>query len=307
LTTKRRLRFIKPARDRTKPSAHVVADSISPEGSRLTTMIVVIHRFVLAEFNTHRVFSRNSASSRAIPLHKTIKRVLEDPAIPVEWAAERPGMQGGKEVTRWKRWLAVRLWLALRLVAVLAVKGLGAIGIHKSIGNRLLEPWMWHTIICTSTEWDGFWHQRVSPLAQPEIHVAAQEMLIAYSNSRPTPLGYGEWHRPLSEAEGDLLFLLKQSAACCARVSTNNHDGRKSHEADEGLFDKLYEADPMHASPFEHQATPDAEPGRPRFGNLYGWDQWRHHLEDCKAMGQPASVPGRWVENDAGEMIWETT
>lgn len=79
----------------TQPSAKIIADSISPDGVRLTTMEVVMHRFVLAEFNTHRVFSRNSASSRAIPYDKIRSRVLNDVAFPVEWASEQRGMQGG--------------------------------------------------------------------------------------------------------------------------------------------------------------------------------------------------------------------
>ena len=48
--------------------ANVVADSVSEDGYRLTTMVVNMPRIILAEFNTPRVFSRNSASTRAIPI-----------------------------------------------------------------------------------------------------------------------------------------------------------------------------------------------------------------------------------------------
>ena len=52
-------------------SAEIIADTYCEfTDERVTTMEVTMHRFVLAEFNTHRVFSRNSASSRAIPVRK---------------------------------------------------------------------------------------------------------------------------------------------------------------------------------------------------------------------------------------------
>ena len=54
----------------TKIKAVIAADSINVKGKRITTFIVTMPRIVLAELNTHRVFSRNSASSRAIPFTK---------------------------------------------------------------------------------------------------------------------------------------------------------------------------------------------------------------------------------------------
>jgi thymidylate synthase ThyX len=271
--------------------ARVIEDSISEDGNRLTTLEVVFHRFVLAEFNTHRLFSRNSASSRAIPFRKQVNRVLEHPAVPVAWPAEQRGMVGGDEIDN-AAW-AEQEWLAARDKAVASAERLAKLGVHKSVVNRLLEPFMWHTVIVTATDWDGFWHQRCHAHAQPEIHVAADAMLEAYNNSTPRLLVAGQWHMPYIEDEDyDAVFayrgdadlggaagLLRQvSAARCARVSYLTHDGVRSIEKDLELYRRLVERaggenpDPIHYSPLEHVATP----GRGDKGNFTGWDQLRH-------------------------------
>lgn len=256
--------------------AQVIADSVSPEGDRLTTLEVTMHRFVLAEFNTHRVFSRNSASSRAIPIEKQIERIRNSPAIPVEFGANQPGMQAGNALEGESEDEARSVWLAARTFAVNCAEDLAELGVHKQIVNRILEPYMWHTVIVTSTEWDGFFRQRVSPLAQPEIHAAAELMLGAYHDSKPTPIGYGGWHLPyVDEGEIDNIETAKQvSAARCARVSYLTHDGVRDIGKDVELFFRLTEAEPPHASPLEHVATPVAESS---LGNFNGWAQLRHH------------------------------
>jgi hypothetical protein len=274
-----------------EPSAKIILDSISPEGHRLTTMEIVMHRFVLAEFNTHRVFSRNSASSRAIPLAKQIERVRTHPAIPVIWASEKPGMQGGDEIEDPSA--ARREWERARNAAVSHAKVLSNLGVHKSIVNRLLEPFMWHTAIVSSTEWENFFGLRCNPLAQPEIQAVAYAMRDAYEASKPmfVPTGDNAWHMPYIQEEEihdnqiSTEILCKISAARCARVSYLTHDGVKSHEADLKLYDQLTSADPPHASPLEHVATPcdwarhQDGPGRTpnhHQGNFIGWDQLRH-------------------------------
>lgn len=278
-------------------SAEVVLDSVSPAGDRLTTMVATFHRFVLAEFNTHRVMSRNSASSRAIPVAKQIAMVREHPAIPVSFPAEQRGMQGGDEVANPD--LARQTWLAAVKDAISYAEILAADGVHKSIVNRILEPYMYHTVIVTATEWDGFWHQRCSPLAQPEIRVAAEAMKAAYDASGPTPLGIGEWHTPFIQPDEPIAFwegaalmsggvnaneLRKQvSAARCARVSYLTHDGRRNITADLTLHERLVTADPGHWSPLEHVATPcdgnDEDAGVMHLGNFTGWDQYRHEMD----------------------------
>lgn len=282
-------------------NAEVIKDSVSPDGFRVTTMEVTLHRFVLAELNTHRVFSRNSASSRAIPYSKQVARVINYPAIPVEWRAEQRGMQGGDLLDEFDAQCSEEEWLYARDTAVEAAEALYNLGVHKSIVNRILEPFMWHTVIITATEWGGFWHQRVSPLAQPEIRVAAEAMLEAYNNSIPAELSLGDWHLPYITMddydavgvnpgwpgfEEGMDYLKKISAARCARVSYLTHDGKRDLEKDLELYDRLTSADPMHASPLEHVCTPAAyseiRAGEVR-GNLNGWYQLRHMVEHNKS------------------------
>ncbi len=267
----------------TVPSATVVADSVSPDGVRVTTIEVTLHRFVLAELNTHRVFSRNSASSRAIPIGKQIARVETDPAMPVEFGANQRGMQAGAPLEGEEEKAAIDAWLRARDAAVDAVRVLDDLGVHKQVANRILEPFMWHTVIVTATDWDGFWHQRCSPLAQPEIRVAAEAMREAFDASTPRAMAAGEWHTPyVRDDELDLDDRTKRriSAARCARVSYLTHDGRRDLSADEELYQRLVTADPPHWSPLEHVATPAVD-GEAVLGNLRGWHQLRHCLDSA--------------------------
>ncbi len=266
--------------DPTEPNATIIADSTSPSGVRLTTIEVTLHRFVLAELNTHRVFSRNSASSRAIPVRKQIARVVDDPAIPVEFGANQRGMQAGEPLTGDEHDQALSAWLEARDHTVESVTRLQELGVHKQVTNRLLEPFMWHTVIVTATEWDGFWEQRCSPLAQPEIRVAAEAMKAAYGASEPDPVDLGEWHTPyLRDDDGDLdpETARQVSAARCARVSYLTHDGRRDIAKDLELYERLVTARPPHWSPLEHVATP-APAGESTLGNLREWRQLRHSV-----------------------------
>jgi hypothetical protein len=262
------------------PSALVVADSVNPSGVRVTTLQVTMHRFVLAELNTHRVFSRNSASSRAVPVSRQIERVMEDPAVPVEFGAKRAGMQAGPPLEGEAHREALATWLQARDAAIDAARRLCDLGVHKQVTNRLLEPFMWHTVIVTATDWEGFWSQRCSPLAQPEIRLAAEAMRAAVHDSSAAELDMGEWHLPyitdLDRREVcDLETLRRVSVARCGRVSYLNHQGRRDLDDDLRLFESFVTARPAHASPLEHVATP-ASPNRPVVGNLRGWTQLRH-------------------------------
>jgi Thymidylate synthase complementing protein len=264
----------------TSPSAAVVADSINPDGQRVTTVQATMHRFVLAELNTHRVFSRNSASSRAIPVARQIACVVEDPAVPVEFGAKRAGMQAGPALEGEDHQRALAAWLGARDAAVDAAKSLVVLGVHKQVTNRLLEPFMWHTVIVTATEWDGFWAQRCSPLAQPEIRLAAEAMKEAVDASIPLEVDLGNWHLPyIAEVDrtevNDDETLRRVSAARCGRVSYLNHEGRRDLDDDLRLYDKFIGARPAHASPLEHVATPARSCDRTA-GNLQGWTQLRH-------------------------------
>jgi thymidylate synthase ThyX len=242
-------------------------------------MQVTFPRIVLAEFNTHRMFSRNSASSRAIPVEKQIKRVMEDPFIPVYWGKNQKGMSADEELGPMHQQAAERAWLMQRDNAVRVAQLMLESGVHKQITNRLLEPFMWHTVIVTATEWENFFTLRCHKDAQPEIRVIAEMMRAAYATPRCRNLTYGEWHLPLvsefdlSNSVNDPMYWVKVSAGRCARVSYLTHDGKRDPEADIALCDRLVASG--HMSPMEHQA-------KPRFllqvefcGNFRGWTQFR--------------------------------
>lgn len=273
------------------PTAKVICDSVSPYGVRLTTLEVKYHRFILAEMNTHRVFSRNTASSRAIPYKKVRDSVMEDPALPLSWPQERKGMQGGEELSIAAIIGAENQWLKARDLAVETADRLHTLGLHKSVINRLLEPFQYVTSIISATDWQGFFDQRDSELAQPEIREAARAMRRAYEYSTPQRVGRGGWHLPyidsndfaeahkLGLSQHDATELFKQiSAARCARVSYLTHAGKRDWSADLSLFSRLVTAYPPHWSPLEHVATPVTVSPENR-GNFKGWAQLRHDME----------------------------
>ncbi len=260
--------------------AKVIEDSINAYGDRLTTMEVCMHRYILAEFNTARVFSRNSASSRAIPISKMIERVRTNPAIPAEFGTNQKGMQAGEPLTGEQYDTAVNLWRSYANEACDRAAELSELGVHKQVVNRILEPYMWHTVIVSSTEWDNFFEQRCSPLAQPEINAAAWAMKAALESSKPMTKGYFQWHTPYLSEEEKLLPLdikLKVSTARCARVSYLTHDGKRDINKDIELFDKLASANPPHWSPMEHVACPYDGMGERNFN---GWAQLRWFAEE---------------------------
>lgn len=261
------------------PSAKIIADSISPSGHRITTMEVTLHRFVLAELNTHRRFSRNSASSRAIPTKKMLERVLASPAIPLVWTSEQPGMTGGPAIDNQHAHEAESIWRGAAELMASSASQLNAIGVHKSITNRLLEPFMWHTVIITSTEWDNFFNQRCHPDAQPEFRAAADAMKHALDASVPVLLKIGEWHLPYiqdDEHDSHISNKVQLCVARCARVSYLTHDGVRSHVKDFELYDRLLHQSPPHASPFEHVAV--CTNSDRYFANFYGWMSRRFDL-----------------------------
>lgn len=297
--------------------AKIIADSISPEGVRLTSMEIRIHRKVLSELNTHRTFSRNSGSHRAIPVAKLLARVREDPATPLAWPQEKKGMQGGEPLSPADEIAARALWDEAKDNAVASAECLVELGLHKSLTNRLIEPWLWQTVLITSTAWQNFFSQRCSPLAQTEIRVAAEMMRDAMEASTPDVTLPGEWHLPYIQAEdckGGFFHdtadpeywgtLAKVSAARSARVSYLTQDGKRDMGEDLTMYDRLTSADPPHWSPLEHVATPwglNRQEGcihfgqdehsqedtfscvpldhLPRTGNLLGWRSLRTEVE----------------------------
>jgi hypothetical protein len=245
---------------------------------------------------------------------KQLKRLEEDgPMFPLSWPMEQSGMQGGEELTLTQRNFARMMWAKTAAMNMAAAKGLHEqLGIHKSVVNRLLEPFMSHTIIVTATAWMNFFDQRVSPLAQPEIRELATRMQEVYASSTPQTLRDGEWHLPYVEEEdweamsskfelGESMYPMAVmiSAARCARVSYLTQEGKRDIDKDIELYDRLVTASPRHWSPLEHVATPwqwnhqeyaisfeqDGQsfhvPTKhlPQVGNLRGWRSLRTTVE----------------------------
>lgn len=326
-------------------SAKIVADSISEDGNRITTFELNYPRFIHGELMTHRLFSRNAMSSRAVPISKMIEQVRNDPAMPVHWGKNQAGMQAKGEcddpviIDEWSEYdtpcdlhlfectsMSVTredAWKEAAWQAAYIAKAMSDSGYHKQIVNRLLEPFQWMKTVVTATEFDNFFYLRCHEDAQPEIKVLAEKMWEEYNKSAPMLLKSGEWHVPYVYTtkvssgevyysvmrEGDLdervslEEALKVSASCCAQVSyrvlDNGLDKAKM------IYDRLVESKPVHASPFEHQATPigfdefelgsDGEPllfdmpegvthmdrgGSMWSGNLKGWIQHRQLIKD---------------------------
>lgn len=300
-------------------TATIIADSVSPQGIRLTTMQLRYPRFIHAEFMTHRMFSRNASSSRAIPVERLIEDVIRDTAMPIHWGKNQSGMQareehnGLVEVYGWGGGTErsnLGAWNLARDNAIKAARAFHAAGYHKQIVNRLLEPFSHINVVVSATEWNNFFALRKHEDAQPEIKKLADEMWWAMRNSEPVLLQPGEWHLPYvlgKEAAESLVggdkkpnwdFLRRLSVARCARVSYLTHEGKAPLiQSDLDLYERLVSSVPLHASPAEHQATPDegcicvdASRG-PRerkpfwqwnnphlHGNLRGWQQFRKTL-----------------------------
>lgn len=319
-------------------SAKVICDSINSKGNRLTTYELEYPRFIHSEFMTHRMLSKNAASSRAIPISKMIQNIQEHPAIPVHWGKNRKGMQAttetdnpinlefDKEATVIGR---EKAWIMARDNAIQYANAFNDAGYHKQIVNRLLEPFKMIKVVCSGTEFDNFFWLRRHKDAQPDIKELADVMYEALKHSDPQVLDNGEYHLPYVTPEvyekcknhvdyidhsgiGDMgddtlkpevNLALKVSASCCAQVSyrTTSTDIHRALR----IYSQLVKSEPIHASPFEHQARPISVPdindyynkvpnkgithtskdGSYWSGNLQGFIQHRHEIPNntcCK-------------------------
>lgn len=243
-------------------SAKIVADSIS-QGKRITTFELEYPRFIHSELMTHRVFSRNAMSSRAVPIGKMIEQVIQDPAMPIHWGENQSGMQAKKQLEGENLAWAKVYWVGAAEAVAEHAEWLNNIGLHKQVVNRILEPFQTMKTVLTSTEFENFYWLRNHEEAQPEIKKLAEEMLKAQEESKPIPLIPGEWHLPYYGEHGALFGSFSDeelenakaiSASCCAQVSYRKLDD--SLEKALNVYKRLVESEPVHASPFEHQATP---------------------------------------------------
>lgn len=274
-------------------SAKVIEDSINSSGVRLITYQLLYPRFILAEVNTHRVFSRSSSSSRAIPVQKMIDQVSMKPAMPIHWGKNQKGMQAKEELEDFDKRQAMSTWLESAHRAVQSARMLASTGAHKQIVNRVLEPFQFTSTVLTSTFYDNFYELRYHEDAQPEFYELARVMHIAGVVSTPKELVSGQWHLPyITENERKSLSLKEQvtaSTARCCRVSYLKHDGTFSTLAEDlELHDRLVGSIPRHSSPAEHQATPKGFMDRLLTGSKYSgnfdktWIQYRKVIEAVK-------------------------
>lgn len=236
-----------------KTEAYTLLDSVIPTEfgpKRVTTFKVIFPRIILPEVNTHRVFSRNYQSSRAVPN----KRLLSDWCVyvPDRFMKNQPGMQSFEYLPEDVQEEARIIWKNHLEQSKTASKKLSDLGVHKQQCNRLLEPFLYIPGLITSSKWDNFWELRCDEGADPVFRELADAMQAAYLKSSPEERNF---HIPFIDGESHLLEdLLRISVARCARVSYKLFDGKtSSYEKDIDLFDKLISAKPLHASPSEHQ------------------------------------------------------
>lgn len=261
----------------------IVADSISKSRKRITTFVLTYPRFIHSELMTHRVFSRNAMSSRAVPVEKMIELVQQKTAHPIHWGKNQPGMQANHEhdedVVVDLSWILGGLnytltrneaWNHAMMFACTMAKGFADAGYHKQIVNRLIEPYQLMRTVVTSTEWDNWYWLRDHEDAQPEIRELASQMLNLHNSSSPNVLDNDEWHIPFYKngvwtphhVNDEMVDVndytvsdaLKISASCCAQASFRNND--ESLEKAQRVWDRLVGSVPKHSSPFEHQAKP---------------------------------------------------
>lgn len=336
-----------------KARAKVILDSIGPNQKRLITVEATYWRGIHAEVMTHRDRARNAASSRAIPWRRKRKKfdyesdaeylanmaeggveslvnncmfrmIATEPFVPMEFGRENPGMQTGAFLEGVEKDAATQVWLQARDYALQQADKLAALGVHKSLCNRLTEPFMWITVLMTATEWKNFFRLRCHPMAEIHFRDIAGKIRDAIAKSTPQELTEGQWHMPyltvdeymmLNDCTADIWleksnipedFMVEMngrkadsirteyykriSAGRCARLSYLTHDGIRDHREDLKLAKTLikppHDVDPdlMHASPFEHVAESSNDPDL-RSGPFIGWFQMRKEFPNENVPG----------------------
>jgi hypothetical protein len=263
-------------------SAKIIADSVNPSGHRITTFELEYPRFIHSEFMTHRDFSRNAASSRAIPIWKAVKLVWKNMAMPIFWGKKQAGMQASGEVNLFSKILGISIWKFTGYFVSLMVLLMKALGVHKQTANRMLEPWTHIKVVMTTTRMDNWEKLRIHPMAQPEIRELAILMRQERRFSLAKKLKWGEWHLPYVSADDRLKYgikdSLKISSSSNAQVSYRLLD--TSIDKALKIFKMLINSDVLHASPFEHPAQAVEDSGGS--GNFSGsnWVQYRYYMEN---------------------------
>ena len=290
-------------------SAVVIADSVNPAGKRITTLELEYPRFIHAELMTHRQFSRNSSSSRAVPVQRMIEQVQQSPATPLHWGKNKAGMQASEQLDEQSKQQAKQVWKNAANAAVEHARLLSEQGLHKQVTNRLLEPFQTMKVLVTATEFNNFFALRLHEDAQPEIRELAVKMQEAMQASKPQALKYGMLHLPYVESKVDNKAQVfysngkeitaeqatQVSCSCCAQVSYRKLD--TSLEKASEIFKKLVESKPVHASAMEHAAmcydTEAKHEGWTHYdkyhnvwsGNFQGWVQYRQLIKENVVLG----------------------
>lgn len=260
-------------------NAQIILDSKNKyTGDRLTTFKLTYPRFIHSEMLTHRVFSRNSASSRAVPIKKMIERISENPVFPSEWRMNEKGMQGYKLANSSLTAKCDLEWEKALENALESAEILNDLGVHKQHVNRLLEPFMHVEVLLSGTEWNNFLKLRCDEAAQPEIGILACKIKTLLNYSIPKERAY---HLPFIDNylfdNYPISMLFKISTARCARVSYFLNNGKESDvESDIKLATRLKENG--HWSPFEHPSK--VAVNSYRYGNYIGWVQYRKMFND---------------------------
>lgn len=222
-------------------------------------------------------------NSRARPVKSIIDEIESHPAMPVHWGKNKPGMQAHEELSQEDQQAAIEQWNLSAKEAIQRAKALVALGVHKQVANRILEPYQFITTIVTATEWLNFFELRCHADAQPEIQKLALMMQQAIRESVPSYVDIDEWHLPyIREQDKDLSLedKIKVSVARCARVSYNTHDGKDTPlDKDLALHDRLIGSRPGHWSPAEHQCRPYLLGTSSFCRNFRGWQQYRDLAE----------------------------
>lgn len=235
----------------------------------LYTFELVYPRFIHSEVMTHRMLSKNAASSRAIPVNTLLKLVETSPAMPVYWGKNQPGMQAKEELVGEEQARAKDLWIRGATEAVQVSRMMNDLGVHKQIANRGLETYTMMKTVMSGTEWANIIHLRRHADAQPEFYELTDCIVKAIEQSTPVILKPGQWHVPYVtttfdenwnveySVNGEVIdaeTAIMVSASCCAQVSYRRLDDSIDKAKD--IFKRLIESEPAHASPVEHQATP---------------------------------------------------
>lgn len=272
------------------PTSKVVAHSKSSvTGKEVITFELEFWRGVLAEFNTHNALSKNTSSSRAIPVPTMIKQVRENTGMPVRFGAANKGMQDAGEhndLVICTNEMAESLggmypqdaWVFAANQAADLAQAFHEAGYAKQVCNRLIEPFQNVKMVVTATDLDNFYWLRDHYMADPTIEALAKAIKKSHEDSVPVVLEPGEWHTPYYGEgfwkTGDTTSLgnaLSISASCCAQASfrTLNDTIEKAKDIVSKLNLGVDMTEPCHASPTEHQATPIAA-SEERSCNDYG-------------------------------------